>query len=53
MPNQDENDSLEEEKKSLKDEFGRIATALKSYEPSFGGHKQHPKMEKSLELDPV
>ena len=36
---------------SLKDEFGRIATACKSHESSYGGHKQHdPEMEKSPEF---
>ena len=42
MLNQDEKDSVKEEKKSLKDEFARIGTALRSYESQFGGHKQHP-----------
>ena len=32
--------------KSLKDEFGRIATALKSHKSSYGGHKQHTEMKK-------
>ena len=43
---QEKNDSLKREKKSLKDEFGRIATALKSHDSSRGSHKQHPQMEK-------
>ena len=38
-----ENDYLKE--KNLKDEFGRIATALKSHNSSRGGHKQHPEIE--------
>ena len=43
--------SLKKEVESLKDAFGRIATAFKSHESSFGGHKQHdPEMEKSLEF---
>ena len=39
-----ENDYLKK-KNSVKDEFGRIATALKSHENSCGGHKQHPEMK--------
>ena len=38
--------SEERKKKSLKDEFRRIATALKSHDSSRAGHKQHPEMEK-------
>ena len=38
------------EKKSLKDEFGRIATALKSHESSCDGHKLHPELGKLLEV---
>jgi len=48
---QEENESLKKGTESLKDEFGRIATAFKSHESSCGGHKQHdPEMEKSLEF---
>ena len=48
---QEENESLKNQLESLKDEFGRIATAFKSHESSCGGHKQHdPEMEKSLEF---
>ena len=34
----------------MKNEFERIATALKSRESLWGGHKQHPEMENSLEF---
>ena len=41
---------MKEEIESLKDEFERVATTLKSHESSCGGHKQHPEIEKSLEF---
>ena len=49
---QEENESLKKErnKKSLKDEFGRMATAFECHESSCGGHKQHPEMEEALEF---
>ena len=48
---QEESESPKKEIESLKDEFGRIATAFKSHESSCGGHKEHdPEMEKSLEF---
>ena len=47
---QEENDCLKKAIESLKDEFGRIATAPKSHESSCGSHKPHPKVEKSLEF---
>ena len=44
--------TLWRKKKSLKDayEFRVIAPALKSHEASYGRHKRHPEMEKSLEF---
>ena len=43
---QDERTTLwRKREKSLNDEFGRIATALKSPESSCGGHKQHPALK--------
>ena len=47
---QEENDCLKKGIESLKDEFGRIATAPKSHESSCGSHKPHPEVEKSLEF---
>ena len=47
---QEENESLNKEIESLKNEFGRIAFVLKSHESSCGSNKSHPEMEKSLEF---
>ena len=47
---QEENESLKKEIERLKNEFGRIASALRLQEHSCGSHKPHPEMGKCLEF---